>query len=1113
MDRDGEFLAWRGGPDVERPSAVSTFQPLRSPTASDDAASESEAREPDTAGLPATEELAASTSERRPLTVMFCDLADSTELSTKLDPEDLQDVIRAYQNVCAKLVKEHEGFVAKFMGDGILVYFGYPKSFERDAERAVSSGLAIIEAIQSLNETVGREKGVDLTVRIGVATGMVMVGEIVGEGTAQERTVIGEAPNLAARLQGVAGRNGLVIGGLTKELARDAFVYEDLGARDLKGISGQVQVWGVVGHSEDHITDSDDRDTDGAADVPELIGRDEEAGLLRRAWASTREEGRGQVVTISGEAGIGKSVLIDGLRAEARNGDMLSATFRCSPYHTSSTLYPMIAFLKQLTRWRSEDTADTKLAKLERTLEQFEQPLSETVPLIAALMSLSVQENRYPAIDVSPQQQKQMTQDALISLLMESAENKPLLTLWEDLHWADPSTLELLGLLIDQAPTGSLLILATARPEFIAPWAARSHITPITLNRLERTHAAALCARIAGDKLLPAEVIDHIVVKTDGVPLYVEELTKTIIGSEILQDAGDCFELSGPLESLSIPDTLQASLMARLDRLPQVREIAQLGSVLGREFAYQMILGLSNIRDATLQEGLDQLVDAELLYQRGRPPRARYVFKHALVMDAAYNSLLRRPRQQYHRQVAELLEAQFSDIVEAHPELLAHHFSEAGEVGRAVVYWQTAGQKAIEGSANPEAISHLDNAIEQTESLPKNDETALRELKLQTMLAGPLITIKGYGAPETKKVFTRALELSNQVQDPNLIFPVLYQQWISNAIASKQEEAQQLAGQFLNLANKQPDALPRVLGHRVTAVSFHVHGDQASAKLEFEKAANLYDEDLHGDSTYRFGQNPKSASLAFIAATSYMLGYPDQAKSQTATALAHAEKINHVNTTAYVCYYCQTKIDYFRRDLDAATESTARLLALANEHGLALWHAYASVQAGWVASMQGDHKKGVELARAGLAELAATGTSLDQPFAMAQLGEVLIIDGQDQEALKVLDEAIELVERTQERLYEVELYRMKGQLLASSDQIRDEAAAEKNLKKSIKIAKTQRVKIWELRAATNLADLLHRQGKTDRARKLLEPIHGWFTEGFDTHDLKDAETLLASLRK
>ncbi|MEP1208110.1 MAG: AAA family ATPase [Rhizobiaceae bacterium] len=880
----------------------------------------------------------------------------------------------------------------------------------------------------------------------------------------------------------------------------------------MKGIEGQVQVWGVVGHFEEHVADSDGRETDGAAEVPELIGRDEEAGLLRRAWASIREEGRGQVVTISGEAGIGKSVLIDGLRAELRSEDTQSATFRCSPYHTSSTLYPMIAFLKQLARWRTEDAAETKLAKLERMLEQFEQPLSETVPLIATLMSLSVPENHYPAIELSPQQQKQMTQDALISMLLESAENKPLLTLWEDLHWADPSTLELLGLLIDQAPTGSLLILATARPEFIPPWAARSHITPITLSRLERAHAAALCARIAGNKLLPPEVVDHIVVKTDGVPLYVEELTKTIIGSDILQDAGDTFELSGPLESLSIPDTLQASLMARLDRLPQVREIAQLGSVLGREFAYQMILGLSNIRDVTLQEGLDQLVDAELLYQRGRPPRARYVFKHALVMDAAYSSLLRRPRQQYHRQVAELLEAKFPDVVEAHPELLAHHFSEAGEVSRAVDYWQTAGQQAIERSASPEAISHLDNAIEQIGSLPENDETALRELKLQTMLAGPLITTKGYGGQETQKVFARALELSNRVQDPNLIFPVLYQQWISNAIASKQEEAQKLAHQFLNLANKQSEALPRVLGHRITAVSLHVLGDQAAAKLEFEKAVELYDEDLHRDSTYRFGQNPKSASMAFIAATSFMLGYPDQSRSQTAAALAHAETINHVNTTAYVWYYCLIKLDYFRRDLTAAADSTAKLLAFAEEHGLALWHAYAGVQSGWVASMQGQHGKGVELARAGLAEIADTGTSLDQPFAMAQLGEVLAADGRDQEALEILDDAIAFVERTQERFIEVEIHRLKGQILASSEQVRDDAAAEKSLKMAMKVAKAQKVKIWELRTATSLAELYHRQGKSDKALRLLEPIYGWFTEGFDTSDLQNAKTLLASLR-
>jgi class 3 adenylate cyclase/predicted ATPase len=1113
VDRDGEFLVWAGGGPVTQanpPSSLAPVKPQKTLTlieAADDP------KPPALTADNACDSSQSNDAERRPLTVMFCDLADSTELSAKFDPEDLQDVIRAYQEISTKLIQEYGGFVAKYMGDGILVYFGYPKSLERNAERAVRSGLAIIEAILALNQSLGREKGIDIAVRIGVATGMVVVGEVVGEGMAQERTVIGEAPNMAARLQGVAGRNGLIVGGLTKDLAGDEFIYSNSGAHDLKGIDGQVQTWGVVGIADDLGDDVDDNEMDGAAEVPELVGRNEEIGLLRRAWASTREERRGQVVTISGEAGIGKSVLIDGLKAEARNEGLQSITFRCSPYHASSALYPIIAHFRRLSKWQPEDSGEVRLTKLENALESFEQPLSEILPLVAPLLSLQLPAERYPPIEVSPQQQKALTQDALIAILLETAERQPLLALWEDLHWADPSTLELLGLLIEQAPTTSLLIIATARPEFVPPWPARSYITPITLNRLERAHAEALVARIAGTKTLPAEVVDHIVSKTDGVPLYVEELTKTILESDILRDAGEHFELTGPLSSLSIPDTLQESLMARLDHLPQVRELAQIGSVLGREFAYEMISGLSNISEATLREGLGQLVEAELLYQRGRPPRARYVFKHALVKDAAYSSLLRRPREQYHKQVAALLETKFPDVVEAHPELLAHHYSEAGVADRAVDYYQLAGQRAIERSANAEAIAHLNSAIDIIGTFPTDDDLAQRELKLHTMLAGPLIATKGYGAPETTAIFARSLKLSKQVNDPALFFPVLYQQWVSNLIGSKIDECRELAREFLELADAQQEALPKVLGHRVTAVSHYYLGELSLARTEFETAISLYDDEQHKASTFQYGQNPKSASMAFLAHTLHLLGYPDQAQTMTAAAVHHARDIEHANTVAYVLFFANVKVAYCRRDLEAAVSDNAALLSLASEQGLALWKAYATVQAGWISSMQGNNDEAIVTAQTGLRDIQETGTALDQPFAMAQLSEVLSASGQHDKALDLLDTAIELVDRTNERLFEAELYRLKGEQLILAKASKGRALAEKSFFQSLDIAKKQQAKSWELRTATSLARLWQGQKKLDDAHNILQPVYDWFTEGFETVDLIEAKALLKSLSR
>ena len=679
-------------------------------------------------------------AERRQLTVMFCDLVGSTQLSGQLDPEDLRAVVRAYQEAAAEVIQHYEGHIAQYLGDGLLVYFGYPTAHEDDARRAVHTGLGIVQAITTLNTRLAAQYGVQLAVRLGIHTGPVVVG-VMGGGGRHEHLALGETPNIAARLQGLAPANAVVISAVTARLVQGTFALEDLGTHTLHGVAEPMTISRVRGllatpsRDEEFVT----------AGVPLLVGREEESGLLRRRWEQSKA-GLGQVVFVSGEAGIGKSALVEGLRAQVRAEGLPRIAYRCSPYHTTSALYPVITHLEHLLQFAPDDPPATKLAKLEAGLRPYGLPLAEVVPLLAGLLSVPLPAERYAPLTLTPQQQKQQTLDALVAWLVAEAERQPVLVAWEDLHWADPTTLEVLGLVIEQAPTVPMLHVLTSRPEFSPPWPQRSHITPLVLNRLERPQVEALITQRAGGKTLPAEVVQHIVAKTDGVPLYVEELTKMLLASALLREEADQYVLTGPLRTVAIPDTLQDALMARLDQLNTAKEVAQLGAVLGREFPYDLLQAIAPQDEDTLQAGLAQLVEAELLYQRGRPPRARYIFKHALIQDAAYASLLKSTRQQVHQQIAQVFETQFPTLVETQPELVAQHYTAAGCPEQAVRYWQRAGQQASDRSAHLEAISHCTTGIELLKTLPETPEHTQQALTLYIALGAALLMTKGHGS-------------------------------------------------------------------------------------------------------------------------------------------------------------------------------------------------------------------------------------------------------------------------------------------------------------------------------------------------------------------------------
>ena len=708
-------------------------------------------RDPDSAGgegSPDTQDLAepqppsssAPDAERRQLTVMFCDLQGSTALSQQLDPEELRDVIRGYQEVCAGAVARFEGHIAKYLGDGLLVYFGYPQAHEDDPQRAVRAGLAILQDMGPLNARLKSDKDLELTVRIGIHTGLVVAGEMGGGDTLEELAIVGETPNIAARIEGAAEPDGIAISDVTASLVQGFFLCESMGPHDLKGISEPVELFRVLEESGAQTR----FDVAVSTHLTPLVGREQEVGLLLDRWEQV-EEGLGQVVLVSGEAGIGKSRLLQGLIDGLAGRPHVFQQHRCSPYHQNSALFPVIESYERWLGFQREDSQEERIQAIETALEERSLLTPEALSLWAGMLSVPLDES-HPPLDLSPQRQRQKTMELMTQLKVATANEQPVLAVFEDLHWADPTTLEFLGLLVEQVATSKVMAILTFRPEFTPPWGSRSHVTQINLNRLPQRLATDLIARVTGGKELPEEVIDQIASKSDEVPLFVEELTQMVIESGLLREMDGRYELTGPLTDLAIPSTLQDSLTARLDRLGEVKEVVQLASVLGREFIYQLIQAVSQQDDAPLSDHLRQLVAGEFLYQQGVLPEASYIFKHALIQDAAYNSLLISRRQQYHQLVAQVYEESFPETVESQPELLAHHYTEAGLNQQAVPYWQQAGQIAVRRSANVEAVNHFTKGLELLEALPDTQERDSQEAELQTFLGQCLIQVRGFGS-------------------------------------------------------------------------------------------------------------------------------------------------------------------------------------------------------------------------------------------------------------------------------------------------------------------------------------------------------------------------------
>jgi class 3 adenylate cyclase/predicted ATPase len=1058
----------------------------------------------DVPGIPPGVARSAPDAERRQLTVLFCDLVGSTQLSGQLDPEDLRAVVRAYQAAAVEVIQHYEGHIAQYLGDGLLVYFGYPTAHEDEARRAVHTGLGIVQAITTLNTRLATQYGVVLAVRVGIHTGPVVVG-VMGGGGRHEHLALGETPNVAARLQNLAPANAVVLSAVTARLVHGTFALEDLGTHTLHGVAEPMTLSRVRGL----LATSSPDEAFVTAPVPVLVGREEESGLLRRRWEQSKA-GLGQVVFVSGEAGIGKSALVEGLRAQVRAEGLSRIAFRCSPYHTTSALYPLITHLEHLLQFAPDDPPATRLAKLEAGLRPYNLPLAEVVPLFAGLLAVPLPAEHYTPLTLTPQQQKQQTLDALLAWMVAEAERQPVLVAWEDLHWADPTTLEVLGLVVEQAPTVPMLHVLTYRPEFSPPWPPRSHMTPLVLNRLERPQVEALITQRAGGKALPAEVVQHIVTKTDGVPLYVEELTKMLLASPILRDEADQYVLTGPLRTVAIPDTLQDALMARLDQLNTAKEVAQLGSVLGREFAYELLQAIAPQDEDTLQAGLAKLVAAELLYQRGRPPRARYIFKHALIQDAAYASLLKSTRQHVHQQVAQVLEAYFPTLVETQPELVAQHYTVAGCTEQAVTYWQQAGHRAMQRSANVEAIAHLRQGIELLATLPDTPERLQAELTFQTTLGPALMATRGYAAPEVAATYHRARELCEQAGDTAALFPGLYGMWLLYLGRAEHETAREFGEQCLSLARCLDDPALLLEAHYALGVSWFYLGQLSQAHAHLEQGIRLYDPHQHHALAFHYGNgDPGAGCLAYAGWTLWILGYPDQALARANEALTLAQHLEHSYTLARALYWT-TLLHQLRREWQVVSERAATAITVATAQQVALVLAPGPIMRGWALAMQGHGAEGLTQLSQGLDTYQATGAVFQRPHFLSMLAEAHRGLGQPEAGLTALSEALTLVEKTGERYYEAELHRLKGELLLQHA-APEVTHAETCFQHAIHIAQSQQAKSWELRATTSLAKLWQQQGKRQEAHDLLAPVYNWFTEGFDTADLQEAKALLDAL--
>jgi len=1035
----------------------------------------------------------APVGERRQLTALFCDMVGFTKLAQKLDPETLQIVIRAYEEACSTCVNRYEGYVFTTLGDGVVAFFGFPLAHESEAERAIRAGLDIVETISRLHVPgAGR-----LQVRIGIASGMVVVA-------AGERNAVGETMNLASRLQTIAQPGSVVVSDRVRRLAEGGFEYEDLGEKELKGVSGLTQVYRVLG-----VSRAESRfEAATQHGLTPIVGRDAEISALLDSWRQVRETGSGRTIVLRGEAGIGKSRVVNALRERLQTEAAETLLFQCSPFFVNSAFYPVrVSFERALGLGREMDS-EARLDKLEALIVDRLGLARKDTRFIAELLSIPCQQ-RYSEIVISPRLAKEDTMRVLVEFVRAEARAGPTLLLFEDAHWADPTTLDLLGRLVNLLADVPTLLVVTARPEFESPLMDHPAVAAMDLAKFTPAQSSSLVANVVGGKALPPGLAAQIIARTDGVPLFVEELTKTILESGDLVIEGDRYAYTGSSASVTIPETLRDSLMARLDRVAESKEIAQVGSVIGREFSYEMIAGLELMSEDALGKGLRHLTSSGLATCQGEIPNAVYAFSHALVQDAAYDSLLKSRRKQLHSDIAHLLEERSPETRDSAPELLAIHHTAAEQYSVAAPLWLRAGEAAIQRFALPEAISHLRTGMSALSNLRRSKARDRMELSLRSVLGPALVAQRGWGHTEVSQTLEPAWTLAQSLKDNTAYLPILNALSVHHMCIDQLAESLRWADTLLKAGAELGDDRLEIIGHRAASACHYWRGDFAAARRSGDQVHRLYDAERHWGLAQLTNNDPFTGEGIYRPQFLWMMGYPDQALAANRATEANARRRGHPFDLAFALTLGAQLFDFIH-DSEALLRRTEEAERISKERGIALLgeimaeisRGVAWLRAGRLADALTQLDRGIE-------RLMLTGHRIWIWYLKALRAEGLALAGDLAGARAVIEESVARMEAGEERSHYAEALRLKGWIQILQGEA-DHAVV--TLRKAIAVARDQQAKSWELRAATTLARLLASRGEQAQALALLTPVHAWFTEGRDTKDVKEAAQLLDELR-